>query len=61
MKFVEKCEKLLSEEIKPVKLGNKNTTGKCGMCGTKVKELYFQKVGQIDFMICENCKSIMDM
>ena len=61
MKTIKQFEKLLSEEIKPVKLGNKNTTGKCGMCGIKVGKLYPQKVGQIDFMICENCKSIMDM
>lgn len=53
--------KIISKKPKPIKLGNKNTTGKCGMCGTKVKKLYPRKVGQIDFMICENCKSIMDM
>ena len=32
--------KLLKEDVPPVKLGNKNTTGKCGMCGIKVKKLY---------------------
>ena len=53
--------RLLNTEVPPVKLGNKNKTGKCGMCGIKVKELYSCKVGQVDFMICENCKSIMDM
>ena len=45
----------------PVKLGNKNKTGKCGMCGIFVSKLYPQKVGQVDFMICGNCKSIMDI
>jgi hypothetical protein len=53
--------KLLRAEVPPVKLGNKNKTGKCGMCGTNVKKLYPQTVGQVEFMICENCKSIMDM
>ena len=53
--------KLLQNEVPPVKIGNKNKTGKCGMCGTKVDNLYPQRVGQVDFMICENCKSIMDM
>lgn len=52
---------LLNSEVKPVKLGNKNKTGKCGMCGVNAKKLYPQKVGQIEFMICDNCKSIMDM
>jgi len=51
----------LMQESKPVKLGNKNKTGKCGMCGVKVDKLYPRKVGQVEFMICENCKSIMDM
>ena len=54
-------EKLLKSEVQPVKLGNTNKTGKCGMCGIKVKKLYPCKVGQVDFMICGNCKSIMDM
>ena len=53
--------KLLKSEVPPVKLGNKNKTGKCGMCGISVRKLYPQRVGQVDFMICENCKSIMDM
>ena len=52
---------LLKAEPKPVKLGNNNKTGKCGMCGVKVKKLYPHKVGQIEFMICGNCKAIMDM
>jgi hypothetical protein len=41
---------LLREEIKPIKLGNKNKTGKCGMCGIKVNKLYPQRVGQVDFI-----------
>lgn len=53
--------KLLTSEVPPVKLGNKNKTGKCGMCGIKVSKLYPRKVGQVEFMICGNCKSIMDM
>jgi transcription elongation factor Elf1 len=53
--------KLLREEVKPVKIGNKNKTGECGMCGISVKKLYPQKVGKVGFMICENCKQIMDM
>ena len=53
--------KLLREEVKPVKIGNKNKTGECGMCGINVKILYPQKVGQVDFMICERCKTIMDI
>ena len=52
---------LLRAEVPPVKLGNKNKTGKCGMCGIKVDKLYPRKVGNVDFMICGNCKSIMDM
>lgn len=52
---------LLTEEVKPIKIGNKNKTGKCGMCGTKVKKLYPRKVGQVEFMICEQCKSLMEM
>lgn len=52
---------LLQSEIKPIKLGNKNKTGKCGMCDIKVDKLHYQKVGQVEFMICENCKQIMDM
>lgn len=54
-------EELLTKEVPPVKLGNTNKSGKCGMCGTKVPKLYPRKVGQVNFMICENCKSIMDM
>jgi transcription elongation factor Elf1 len=53
--------KLLNSEIKPVKIGNKNKTGECGMCGTRVEKLHPQKAGQVDFMICDRCKSIMDM
>lgn len=53
--------KLLRAEVPPVKIGNKNKTGECGMCGVRVGKLYPQKVGQVDFMICENCKQIMDM
>ena len=53
--------KLLRAEVPPVKIGNRNKTGKCGMCGIKVETLYPQTVGQVEFMICENCKSIMDM
>lgn len=54
-------ECLLKSDVPPVKLGNANETGKCGMCGIKVKKLYPQKVGKVDFMICENCKTIMDL
>lgn len=61
MSDAKEFEKLLKSEVKPVKLGNTNKTGKCGMCGIKVKKLYPCKVGQVDFMICGNCKSIMDM
>lgn len=61
MKDIKKYKKLLSQEVSPVKLGNKNNTGKCGMCGIKVDKLYPCKVGNVDFMICERCKSIMDM
>lgn len=53
--------KLLQSEVKPVKLGNTNKSGKCGMCGVKVGKLYPCKVGQVDFMVCENCKGVMDM
>jgi hypothetical protein len=53
--------KLLREEVKPVKIGNKNKTGECGICGISVKKLYPQKVGQVDFTICERCKTIMDI
>ncbi len=55
------AEKYLKSEVPPVELGNKNKTGECGMCGAKVKKLTYQKVGKVEFMICENCKSIMDM
>ena len=53
--------KLFTSEVKPVKLGNKNKTGKCGMCGDRHDKLYPRKVGQVDFMICDNCKQTMDM
>lgn len=45
----------------PVVLGNKNKSGKCGMCGVSVPKLYPRKVGQVQFYICPRCKSIMDM
>lgn len=61
MDDMKKFESLLKEEVKPVRLGNANKTGKCGMCGIRVKKLYPHKVGQIEFMICGNCKSIMSM
>lgn len=54
-------ERLLKADVPPAQLGNTNKTGKCGMCGIKVKTLYPQRVGQVDFMVCGNCKSIMDM
>ena len=57
----ERYLKLLREEVPPVKLGNKNRTGKCGMCGIRVDKLYPQTVGKVGFMICGNCKQIMDM
>lgn len=57
----EMFEHLLTAPVPPVKLGNTNQTGKCGMCGTKVPKLYPRKVGNVDFMICGNCKGIMDM
>ena len=53
--------KLLRQEVPPVELGNKNKTGKCGMCGTRSKKLYEQKCGSVDFMICENCKKEFDV
>jgi hypothetical protein len=52
---------LLSSEVPPVKLGNKNRTGDCGMCGIKVRKLHPRKVGQVEFMICDRCKAIMDL
>ena len=54
-------EHLLTSEVQPVKLGNKNKTGKCGMCGEKAKTLYPRKVGQVEFMICESCKCVMEL
>ena len=36
----DRFEKLLRADVQPVKLGNKNSTGKCGMCGVKVKKLF---------------------
>ena len=32
------AEKYLKTEVPPVELGNKNKSGKCGMCGAKVKK-----------------------
>lgn len=61
MSTVKEYEKLLKADVPPVKLGNKNKSGKCGMCGVKVKKLYPHRVGHVDFMICSNCKMIMDM
>ena len=55
----ERYKQLLNAEVPPVKLGNKNKTGKCGMCGVKVRKLRYQKVGQVEFMICERCEDIM--
>lgn len=57
----EKYLNLLQADVPPAKLGNKNKAGKCGMCGTKVKKLHPRRVGQVDFMICGNYKSIMEM
>ena len=61
MSAFEEYVRLLNADVPPVKLGNKNKTGKCGMCGVKVKVLFPHKCGEVDFMICERCKSIMDM
>ena len=58
MSTVKEYEKLLKADVPSVKLGNKNKSGKCGV---KVKKLYPHRVGQVDFMICSNCKMIMDM
>lgn len=58
---IDHYKKLLTTEVPPVKIGNKNKSGKCGMCGISVKKLFPHKVGQVDFMICENCKGIMDL
>lgn len=52
---------LLRSEPKPVKLGNTNKKGKCGMCGARAPQLFPRTVGQVKFMICANCKFIMDM
>ena len=52
---------LLKNNVEPIKLGNDNKTGECGMCGVNVAKLYPCKVGKVNFMICGNCKSIMDM
>ena len=40
--------KLLQDEVKLIKLGNKNKIGECGMCGIKVKKLYQRRVGQVE-------------
>jgi hypothetical protein len=58
---IDEYKKLLTADVPPVKIGNTNKTGKCGMCGTRVAKLYPRKVGQVSFMICESCKAIMDM
>lgn len=58
---VNRCKKMLSGDVPPVKLGNKNKTGKCGVCGIKAQKLCPCKVGSVEFMICERCKAIMDM
>ena len=60
-KHMEEYCKLLKEEIKPIKLGNNNKVGKCGMCGLKFDFLYPQKVGSVEFHICQSCKEIMDL
>lgn len=52
-------EYLLSSDVPPVKLGNSNKTGRCGMCGVFAFKLYPYKVGQVEFMICDYCYSIM--
>ena len=57
----EHFEHLLKTDVPPVKLGNENKTGECGMSGIKVDNLYPHRVGQVDFMICGNCKSIMNI
>ena len=49
---------LFTSKPEPIKLGN---TNKSGVCGVKVKKLYPYKVGQLKFMVCENCKSIMEL
>lgn len=56
-----KYTELLKNDVPPVTIGNKNKSGKCGMCEMKSKKLFYRKVGSIEFMICERCKSIMDM
>lgn len=61
MSDIKEFERLLTSEVPPVKLGNTNKSGKCGMCGVKVKKLYPCKVGSIDFMICDQCKYVMDL
>lgn len=61
MASMEDYLKLLRAPEKPIKIGNTNKTGKCGMCGINVKKLYPQKVGQVDFMICGNCKCVFDI
>lgn len=61
MKNLKNYKKLLKSEVLPVKLGNTNKTGKCGMCGIKSDKLYPRKVGKVDFMICNQCKMIMEM
>lgn len=58
---IKEYERLLKSEVPPVKLGNKNKSGKCGMCGIRVSKLYPRKVGQVGFMICERCKEIMNL
>ena len=61
MTSVKEWERLLRSEPEPVRLGNRNRTGKCGMCGMRQKQLHPWKVGQVQFYICDTCKSIMEM
>lgn len=51
---------LLKAEVEPVKLGNDNKTGQCGICFVDAAKLYPCKVGKLNLMVCDNCNSIMD-
>lgn len=57
----EEALKLLKSEIVQTTIGNKNKTYKCDMCGIEENILYPRKIGKVEFMICENCKAIMDL